>query len=116
MPAIRLKARRSVITEPALNLAVNGNAVVIIEANQLTQFQRAGQRTYLVRDTFHQTAITKKDIGVMIDQIQVGLVELCGHSALGNCHPYRIAYSLPKRSGRCFNPGGIAILRMAWCF
>ena len=43
VPAIGLETLRRVIGEPAFNVAVDGNAVVIPETDQLTQPQGTGQ-------------------------------------------------------------------------
>ncbi len=42
VPAVGFKAFRGVVGEPAFNVAVDGDAVVIIERHQFTQFQGTG--------------------------------------------------------------------------
>ena len=63
VPAVGAEARRRVVGEPALHIAVDGDAVVVVERDQLVQPQRAGQRTHLVADAFHQAAVAQKDVG-----------------------------------------------------
>ena len=43
MPAICLKARGRIVREPAFHMAVNGDAVVVIQRNELGQAQCSGQ-------------------------------------------------------------------------
>ncbi len=43
MPAVRFKALSGVISEPAINVTIDGNTVVIIEGNQFAQLQRTRQ-------------------------------------------------------------------------
>ncbi len=43
VPAVGFKAFGGVVGEPAFNVAVDGDAVVIIERHQFTQFQGTGQ-------------------------------------------------------------------------
>ena len=76
VPAVSFKAFGGIVSEPALNITVDRNAVVIIEGNQFTQFQGTGQRTGLVGDPFHHTAVAHKDVGVMINNIVPRTVEL----------------------------------------
>src|SRR5690606_17090949 len=57
LPAIGGKACRRVIGEPLLNLAVDGDAVVIVEHHQLAEAEATGQRADLVADAFHQAAV-----------------------------------------------------------
>jgi hypothetical protein len=45
MPVIGLKAFCRVIGKPAFGFAINGNAVVVVEADQLAQSQRPRQST-----------------------------------------------------------------------
>ena len=67
-----------------LDLAVDGDAVVVIEGDQLAQAQRAGQRAGFVGDAFHQAAVAQEDIGVVIDDLVAVAVELAGQHLLGH--------------------------------
>ena len=60
MPPIGLKSFWRVIGEPALDLAVDGNTVVVINRNQFAQTERASKRAGFVRNALHQTAITQE--------------------------------------------------------
>src|SRR3546814_9065588 len=55
-PAVGLEARGRVVGEPALDLAVDRDVVVVPERHQLAQAQGAGERGGLVRDAFHHAA------------------------------------------------------------
>ena len=48
VPAVGLETLRRVIGEPAVHFAVDRDAVVIVEGDQLAELQRAGQRARLV--------------------------------------------------------------------
>src|SRR5699024_5768729 len=67
LPAVGFEALRRVIGEPALGAAIDGNAVVVVEHDQLAQTQRAGQGAGFVADAFHEAAVAGKTIGVVID-------------------------------------------------
>ena len=45
LPAVGLETLRRVVGEPAVDVAVDRDAVVVVEGDQLAQPQRAGQRT-----------------------------------------------------------------------
>ena len=113
VPVIGLKAFCRVVGKPALGFPVDGDAVVVIEANQLAEPQRARQRADLVGDPLHQAAVTHKDVGVVIDNLVVGLVELRGQRTLGNCQADGIRQPLAQRAGGRFHARCIADLRVA---
>ncbi len=51
-----------------LDLAVDGDAVVIEQDDQVRQGLHAGKGQRLLADTLHQAAVAGDDIGVVIDQ------------------------------------------------
>ena len=53
LPAIALEALGGVIAKPGLNVAINGDAIVVVECDELSESERTGQGANLVRDTFH---------------------------------------------------------------
>src|SRR6266567_2111305 len=57
VPAVALEAARGVVRERQIGLAVDGDAVVVVDPDQLAQLEVARQRAGLVRDTFHHVAI-----------------------------------------------------------
>ena len=70
VPAVGLEALRGVVGEPAFDLAVDGDAVVVVEGDQLAQAQGAGQRADFVRDAFHQAAVAEEGVGVVVDDVE----------------------------------------------
>ncbi|MNM96841.1 hypothetical protein D3C81_1093330 [compost metagenome] len=99
VPAVRGKALRGVIGKPAGDVAVDGDAVVVVQADQLAQPERARQRAGLVAETLHQAAIAKEDIGVMVDDVEAGPVEGGGQQLLRQRHADGIGQALPQRPG-----------------
>ena len=75
VPAVRFEASRRIVGEPALGLAVDRDAVVVVERGELGQSQRPRERTGFVRDTFHQAAVADEDIRTMVDDRVAGPVE-----------------------------------------
>ncbi len=116
VPVIGFKTFGGIIGKPAFGFTVNGDTVVVIEANEFAQPQRARQRADLVGDPLHQAAVAHKGIGIVIDNLMSRLVELCRQRALGNCQPHRVSQPLAEWAGGGLDARRIANLRMTWCF
>ena len=121
VPAVGLEALRRVVGEPALDLAVDRDAVVVVEADQLAEPQRAGERARLVRDAFHQAAVAEEHVGVVVDDVVAGPVELRGEQLLGERHADRVGEALAERAGGGFDarrdirlPDGPASCEWSW--
>ena len=103
LPAIRLKSFRRVVREPAVRFAIDGNAVVVVQANQLAEFQRTGQRTGLVRNAFHQATVPGEDPGPMINDIETIAIEGRGQHFFRERHSHGIGDALAERTGGRFD-------------
>ena len=119
MPAVGLEALGGVVQEPARGVAVtahltiDGDVVVVVEADQLTQAQGTGEGASLVGDTLHQAAIAQEDIGMVIDDGMAGLVELAGEDLLRQGHAHAIGDALTQGTGGGLDAGGVPILGVA---
>ena len=113
LPAIGLEAARGVVGEPAMHLAIDGDAVVIVEGDQLVQPQGAGQRADLVADAFHHAAVAEEHVGVVVDDLVAGAVELRGHDLLRQGEADGVGQPLTQRAGGGLDAGGVAELRVA---
>ena len=60
MPAVCFESFRRVIGEPAFHVAVDGDAVIVVEDNHLSQSEGARQRAHLVGNAFHQAAVAER--------------------------------------------------------
>src|SRR5690606_33651041 len=69
VPAVAFEAARGVVAKPVLHLAVNGNAIVIVEDDKLGQAQSACQGADLVGNAFHEAAIAHEGISMVIDDL-----------------------------------------------
>ena len=66
---MRLEARHLVDIVGQRGRAVDGDAVVVVQEDQLLELQMAGERERLMADAFHQVAVGAQHIGVVIDDI-----------------------------------------------
>ncbi len=112
VPAVGFKAFRGIVGEPAFNVAVDGDAVVIIEGHQFAQLQGPGQGAHFVRNAFHHAAVAHEGVGVVVDDIVARTVELRRQSFLGNSHPDRVSDTLAQRTGGGFHARGVADFRV----
>ena len=90
--------------------AVDGDAVVVVEDDQLRQFQVAGKADRLVADAFHQVAVGGQHIGVVIDDL---VAETGGLQAFGQRHADRRRDALAERACRGFDTRRMTVFRMA---
>ena len=99
VPAVGAKPCRRIVREPSLRRAVDGDGVVVVDADQFSQAQCASQRTGLVGDALHQATVAHEDIGEMVDDRPAGPVEGCRQRLLCQRHAHRIGQPLPQRAG-----------------
>ena len=97
----------------AAHLAVDGDVVVVVDGHQLTQAHGTGQRTGLVGDAFHETAVAEEDISEVVDDVVTGLVELPGQHLLRDRHTDGVGDALPEGTRRGLDAGGITVLGVA---
>ena len=110
VPTIGLEALRGVVGKPAFGVAIDGDAVVVPEGDQLAQAPGAGQGAGFVGDTFHHAAVAHEHIGVVIDDVVAGLVEFMRQQLFGQRHADRVGDALAQRPGGGLNAGGVAVL------
>jgi hypothetical protein len=113
VPAVRLEALRRVVAEPAVDLAVDRDAVVVVERDQLAEPQHAGEGAHLVRNALHEAAVAEEDIGVVIDHGVARAVEARREELLGERESDRVREPLAERSGGGLHARCVADLGMA---
>lgn len=76
VPAVSFETHCGVVGEPAFNVTINRDTVVIVERNQFTQLQRTRQRANFVGDAFHHAAVAHEGVGVVVDNVVARTVKL----------------------------------------
>ena len=112
-PAVGLETPGGIVGEPALHLAVDRDAVVIPDRDQLAETQGARNRAGLVRYSLHQATVAKEHVGVVVDHREIFLVVARGQQLLGQRHAYRVRQPLAERAGRGLDRRMFAALRVA---
>ena len=113
VPAIGFESSRSIVGEPAVDVAVDGDAVVVVERDDLRELPGAGQRTRFVGNAFHHAAVAHEDVAVVIDDRETLAIELGGQQPFGQSEPHGVADALSERTGGRFDARRMAVFRMS---
>ena len=100
------------VHEPRRNLAVDGDAVIVVQRDQLVQLPGTGQRAGFMADAFHQATVAQEHIGVVVNDGMLALVELGGQQLLSQREADGIGDALAQRAGGGFHTRGNANLRV----
>lgn len=110
VPALSLVAGGNVLGEGDLGVAVDGDAVVIVQDDELAQAPVAGQRGGLRGDALHVAAVAHDHVGVVVHELHAGLVEASGQVLLGEGQAHGIGDALPQGAGGDLHAGGEEVL------
>ncbi len=116
VPAVGFEAQGGVVGEPAVDVAVDGDAVVIVESGQLAELEGTGQGADFVRDAFHHAAVAHEGVGVVVNDVVARAVELRRQGAFGDGEADGVGDALAQRAGGGLNAWGVAVLRVPWGF
>jgi hypothetical protein len=89
-------------------IPTDGDVIVVIEANEVSEFQMSSQTGSLAGDALHGTAIAKDAVGVVGNEVESGLVERGSSMRLGNSESNRIANTLSQRTSGDLDTGSLA--------
>jgi len=115
VPAVRLETLGNILGEGTLGVTVDGNVVVVVDGDQVTELQVTGHGSGLTGDTLHGATITEKGVGVVVDELKTWLVEGGGGVSLGDGKTNSVGETLTKRTSGNLNTWGVVALRVTWC-
>jgi len=115
VPAVGLEALAPIFGEGKLCGTLDGDAVVVIEIDELAQLQMAGQRGCLGRHAFHQVTVSDDAEGVMVDDVVARPVVDRRQVRFSDGHAHAVAQACAQRAGRGLNARRQAIFRVARC-
>ncbi len=113
VPAVGLEAPASILGEGQVGAALDGDAVVVVQVDQLAQAQMAGQRRSLRCHPLHQVSVADDSVDVVINDLVARTIEVGGQVGLGDGHAHAVGETLPQRAGGGLHPRCRAVLRMA---
>ena len=115
VPAVGFKTFGCVVGKPAVDVAVDGDVVVVPEGDQLAQTPGTGQRAGFVRDAFHHATVAHEHISVVVDDFVAGLVEFVGQQFFRHRHTHGVGDALTQRAGGGFDADGITVFGVTRC-
>ena len=116
VPAIGEEARRHIVAERQVGVALDGDPIAVVDPAQVAEHLVAGERSRFAGHALHHVAIAANGINVVVEQREVRPVEMRGEPASGERHADAVAAALAERPGRGLDPGGQTIFRMAGAF
>jgi hypothetical protein len=81
--------------------------VVIVDTNQVAKLKVTGHGGGLGGNTLHNTAITEEHVGVVVEQIEAGLVVDTTGVGLGHGETDGVGKTLAERTSGDLNTGGV---------
>ena len=102
-PAVGFEALSRVVLEPAADVAVDRNAVVVVDRDQLIEVPDAGKRADFVADAFHEAAVAQEHIRAVVDDGEALAVEFRAEELFGERHADAVRDALAERTRRRFD-------------
>lgn len=84
--------------------------VVVVDGNEVAQLKVTSHGGGLGGDTLHSAAITEEGVGVVVEEVEAGLVVDTGGVGLGNGQTNGVGETLTQRTSGNLNTGGIVRL------
>ncbi len=107
VPAVGAEPFADVVVRGEVGRTVDGDVVVVEEADQVAEAEMARQRGGLVADAFHHAAVAGDDERVVLLGV---LAEADAQVTFGDRHADRVGEPLPERPGGDLDADGVARL------
>ena len=108
VPAVGFEALGDVLGEGNVGVAFDGDVVVVVEIDELTEPERSRERRRLGGDAFLQVAVGDDGVGVVVDEPVAVVVVAPGEPPLGDGHADAVGEALAEGAGGRFDAGGVA--------
>ena len=114
VPAVGLEALALVLgREREGRRAVDRDVVVVVDVDEPTEAEVAGDRGGLLGDALHHVAVGADRVDPRVDDLVMRPVVAVGEEALRDRHPDAVREALAERPGRRLDAGGVAPLGVA---
>ncbi len=107
-PAVGREAGGHVLVEREARRAIEADAVVVPDPDQLLEAEESGDRGGLVRDALHEIAVGADEPRAVVDDLVAGAVVPGGQHRLGEGEPDRVGETLTERTGGDLDARGVA--------
>ncbi len=98
IPAIGEEPRSDIVAKGEFGTAFDRHTVIVINPEQVSELQMAGDRGGFAGHTLHHVAVAAEHIDAVVEQRELRPVEPFGEEARGDCHADRIAAALTEWS------------------
>ena len=115
VPPVGVEPQARVLREGQVRAAVDRDAVVQVEDDQLAQAEVPREGAGLGGDALHHVPVAGDDIGEVVDDLVAGAVVPGCQVGLGHGHAHGVRDPLPERSRGGLHAGRISVLGMAGC-
>ena len=113
IPAVGFKTLAGIVCKPPFDVAVNADAVVVVQSNKLVEPPDAGQRADFVANALHHAAVAQKDVSAVVNDVEAIAIEFGGKHLFGKRHAHGIGNALPQRARGRLHPRRDAHLGMS---
>src|SRR5439155_10836538 len=110
VPAVGLEALSRVVAPGEAGRPIDGDAVVVVDPDQMPELQVTGKRACLVGHPFHQVAVRGHEVGAVIDDLVPGAIEDAGEVRFREGHPYGVSDTLAQRPRGGLDPRRRSVL------
>ena len=94
-----------VVGEGEVGVAVDRDAVVVVEADELAELEVSGERRSFVRDAFHQVAVAADEVRVVIDDLLPSRLNIAARCASATAMPTALPTPWPSGPVVVSTPG-----------
>jgi len=84
--------------------------VVVVDGNQVAELQVTSGGGSLRGNTLHGATVTEEAVGVVVDEVEAGLVEGTSGLGLGHGKTNSVGETLTKRTSGDLDTGGVVSL------
>lgn len=92
----------------------NGDMVVIVKSNEVTELQVTSSASSLASNTLHSTTITEDGVCVVVEELIAGLVEDASTVSLGNGKTNGVGKTLTEGASCDLDTGSLVGFRVTW--
>ena len=112
MPLVGFETPAGILGESQIGASFNGDPVVVVQVDQVSQPEVTSERCSLRGDALHQVAIGHYRIDVIVKERKVRGIEARCKMPLGNGHTDPISEPLPERAGGRLDARRVAVFRV----
>ncbi|MCG3120608.1 MAG: hypothetical protein ALAOOOJD_03376 [bacterium] len=110
------EAGGDILAERQRGVAFDGDAIVVVNPNQIIQAEVAGERGRFAGNALHHATIAGNRKNFVIDYVVAGPIEIIREPFFRNGHADAVRHALTERTGGGFHAGRQTIFRMTGAF